>query len=75
MKSVQWLSPDVIDQDKAHDVPAMETRPVWCSIEVPRDAAAGKQLVKLQVLNDKDAVVKNAQSHHQRVEPHIAHSR
>lgn len=58
MKSVQWLSPDVIDQDKAHDVPAMETRPVWCSIEVPRDAAVGKHLVKLQVLNDKDAVVK-----------------
>ena len=33
----QWLVADVIDQDKPHAVPAMETRPVWCTIEVPRD--------------------------------------
>ena len=59
MKLAQWLSPDVIDQDKAHAVPAMETRPIWCSVEVPRDAQAGKQTVTLQVLNESNEVVKS----------------
>ena len=36
-----WLVPDVIDQDKAHEVPAMETRPIWCTLEVPRDIKPG----------------------------------
>ena len=57
----QWLSPDVIDQDKAHDVPACQTRPVWCSIEVPRTMAAGEQKVMLQVVDEKDNVVKTLQ--------------
>ncbi len=58
MKLEQWLVPDVIDQDKPHAVPARETRPVWCSIEVPRDAATGAQKVSLQILNAKGKVVK-----------------
>lgn len=58
MKLMQWLVPDVIDQDKPHAVPARETRPVWCSIEVPRDAATGKQKVRMQILDANDKVVK-----------------
>lgn len=58
MNLVQWLAPDVIDQDKAHPVPARETRPVWCSVEVPRDAATGAQKVTLQILNESNNVVK-----------------
>lgn len=58
MKLEKWLVPDVIDQDKPHAVPARETRPVWCSIEVPRDAATGAQRVSLQILNAKGKVVK-----------------
>lgn len=59
MSLVKWLVPDVIDQDKAHAVPACETRPVWCSIEVPRDAQTGVQKVTLQVINEKGEVLKN----------------
>lgn len=58
MSLMQWLVPDVIDQDKAHAVPARETRPVWCTVEVPRDATAGKHTVQLQVLNAQNTVVK-----------------
>ncbi|MBR4065626.1 MAG: DUF4091 domain-containing protein [Bacteroidaceae bacterium] len=54
----QWLVADVIDQDKPHAVPAMETRPVWCTIEVPRNIAAGEYTTALEVLNSDDEVVK-----------------
>lgn len=54
----QWLVADVIDQDKAHAVPAMETRPVWCSIEVPRTAAAGAYTTQLEVVDANGNVVK-----------------
>ncbi|MBO5787924.1 MAG: DUF4091 domain-containing protein [Bacteroidaceae bacterium] len=55
----QWLVADVIDQDKPHAVPAMETRPVWCTIEVPRDIEAGEYTTALEVLNENDEVVKS----------------
>ncbi len=58
MKLEQWLVPDVIDQDKPHAVPARETRPVWCSIEVPRNAATGAQKARLQILDANGNVVK-----------------
>lgn len=53
-----WLVADVIDQDKPHAVPAMETRPVWCTIEVPRDIAAGAYTTDLEVVNEAGNVVK-----------------
>ena len=55
---IPWLVPDVIDQDRPHQVPAMETRPVWCTLEVPRDIAPGEYTTQLQVLNTKGRVVK-----------------
>ena len=55
---VQWLAPDVIDQDKPHAVPAMETRPVWVSLEVPRDIATGQHQLALEVVNEANEVVK-----------------
>lgn len=58
MSLTQWLVPDVIDQDKAHSVPAMETRPVWCSIQVPRNIDAGKYTTTLKVLNESGQVLK-----------------
>ncbi len=54
-----WLVADVIDQDKPHAVPAMETRPVWCTLEIPRDAAEGKYTTELQILNANNDVVKS----------------
>jgi len=54
-----WLVADVIDQDKPHAVPAMETRPVWCTIEVPRDIEAGEYTTALEVVNEVGDVVKN----------------
>ena len=55
----QWLVADVIDQDKPHAVPAMETRPVWCTIEVPRNIEAGEYTTALEVVNENDEVVKS----------------
>ncbi|MCR4994322.1 MAG: DUF4091 domain-containing protein [Bacteroidales bacterium] len=53
-----WLVPDVIDQDKPHSVPAMETRPVWCTLEIPRDAEAGEYNTQLEVVDKNGEVVK-----------------
>lgn len=55
----QWLVADVIDQDKPHAVPAMETRPVWCTIEVPRDIEAGEYTTALEVVDAAGDVVKS----------------
>ena len=54
-----WLVADVIDQDKPHAVPAMETRPVWCTIEVPRDIEAGEYTTALEVVDESGNVVKS----------------
>ena len=53
-----WLVADVIDQDKPHAVPAMETRPVWCTVEVPRDIEAGEYTTALEVVDKNGNVVK-----------------
>ena len=52
-----WLVADVIDQDKPHAVPAMETRPVWCKIEVPRNITAALYSTKLEVVDEEENVV------------------
>ena len=54
-----WLVADVIDQDKPHTVPAMETRPVWCTIEVPRNVEAGEYTTALEVVDANGNVVKS----------------
>ena len=54
-----WLVADVIDQDKPHAVPAMETRPVWCTVEVPRDAEAGAYVSELQIINETGEILKS----------------
>ena len=52
-----WLVADVIDQDTPHAVPAMETRPVWCKIEVPRNIDAALYTTKLEVIDEEENVV------------------
>lgn len=52
-----WLVPDVIEQDKPKVVHARETRPVWCSIEVPRDIEAGVYATTLEVADEGGTVV------------------
>ncbi len=52
----QWLVPDVIDQDKPHDVPAMETRPVWCTVETPRDMASGSYTTSIEATDAQGTV-------------------
>ena len=54
-----WLVADVIDQDKPHAVPAMETRPVWCTLEIPREIEAGEYTTKLEIVNADNQVVKS----------------
>ena len=53
-----WLVPDVIDQDKAHEVPAMEARPIWCTLEVPSDIKPGAYFTQLEIVNAKGKVVR-----------------
>ena len=59
MNLPQWLVADVIDQDKPHAVPAMETRPVWCTVEVPRDIESGEYTTALEVVDEGGNVVKS----------------
>ena len=58
-----WLVPDVIDQNKPHPLPAMETRPVWCSIRVPRSAKPGRYTSHLEVLNPQGEVLRTLTIH------------
>lgn len=51
-----WLSPDVID-GPTRAVPAWETRPVWCSIGIPRDAEAGQYTTTLEMVDAGRQVV------------------
>ncbi len=46
-----FLVPDVIDIDAPKVLNAQEVRPVWCTIEVPRDAEAGTHSVKVEVVD------------------------
>ena len=54
-----WLVADVIDQNKPHIVPAMETRPVWCTLEIPRIIEAGEYTTELEIVNADNQVVKS----------------
>ena len=54
-----WLVADVIDQDKPHAVPAMETRPVWCTLEIPREIEAGEYTTSLEVVDENGNIVKS----------------
>lgn len=58
-----WLVPDIIDQDKPHKVGAMQTRPVWCTIEVPHDTKPGHYKSRLEVLNEQGKVVGHLSLH------------
>ena len=57
MTEEPWLVADVINIDAPHKLPAMETRPVWCTIEVPRDAAAGKYVSQLEIVDVNGNVI------------------
>ncbi len=46
-----YLVPDVIDRETSKVLEARATRPVWCSIEVPRDAEPGTHQVTVEVIN------------------------
>ena len=47
---VPYLVPDVIDLENAMTLPAYTTRPVWLTLEVPRDAEPGLYTLTLDVL-------------------------
>lgn len=53
-----WLVADIIDQDKPHLLHAMQTRPIWCTIEVPHSAKEGDYSVLLEVLDANNNVQK-----------------
>lgn len=48
-----YLVPDVIDQARPSIIAARSVRPVWVTVEVPRDIAAGEYSMNLKVVNKK----------------------
>ncbi|MBO5134272.1 MAG: DUF4091 domain-containing protein [Bacteroidaceae bacterium] len=60
---IPWLVADVIDLDKPHVVPAMETRPVWCTLEVPRGIEPGRYTTRLEVVDENGSIVKQLVLH------------
>jgi len=59
MKLAPWLVPDIIDNADTRQLAARETRPVWCSIEVPRTLEPGPKKLFLQVLDGRGRVVRS----------------
>lgn len=47
-----FLVPDLIDADLPRRLEAQTTRPVWLSLEVPRDVAAGSYRLRLRVVGE-----------------------
>ncbi len=48
---------DVVDDASARPLAACFTRPVWCSVEVPRDATPGTHRIGIDVTNDAGEAV------------------
>ena len=48
--SESYLYPDILDPVERLDLPANTTRPVWVTLEVPRDAGPGRYFGKVGVL-------------------------
>ena len=46
-----YLVPDVIDLENSMTIPACSTRPVWLTLEVPRDAEPGIYTLTLDILD------------------------
>ena len=46
-----YLVPDVIDLENSMTIPACNTRPVWLTLEVPRDAEPGIYTLTLDILD------------------------
>lgn len=53
-----FLVPDVIDRETAKPLEACTTRPVWCTIEVPRTLKAGRYALSLDLLAPGNRVLK-----------------
>lgn len=51
MTSPTYLVPDIISQDSVMTIGERSTRPVWVTVEVPRDLAAGRHELLLVVDN------------------------
>lgn len=49
--------PDVIELDRAMALDAQTARPVWCTLEVPRDAAPGTYRTRLEVVDSASSKV------------------
>jgi hypothetical protein len=53
-----YLVPDVIDLENSMTLPAYTTRPVWLTLEVPRDAEAGVYALTLEVYEAASGTVR-----------------
>lgn len=52
-----YLVPDVIDRQTSKAIEAQTVRPVWCTIEIPRDMEAGTHYLKLEILDAAQEVI------------------
>jgi hypothetical protein len=53
-----YLVPDVIDLENSMTLPAYTTRPVWLTLEVPRDAEPGIYTLTLDIVETSSQTVK-----------------
>lgn len=56
MDMEQWLVPDMIDLEQPKNIVAMETRPVWCTVEIPRGIDSGEYVTTIEAV-DRDGIV------------------
>ncbi len=57
MDMEQWLVPDIIDLDMPKRVVAMETRPVWCTVDIPRGIDSGEYVTKVEAVDSVGSVI------------------
>ena len=53
-----YLVPDVIDLENSMTIPAYTTRPIWLTLEVPRDAEPGVYTLTLDIVETTTQTVK-----------------
>ena len=54
---------DMIDVEASQVLGAKTTHPVWVSVEIPRDARAGKHSLRIEVVDPQGAVVQTLRLH------------
>lgn len=66
-----YLVPDVIDLENSMTIPACSTRPVWLTLEVPRDAEPGIYKLTLDILETSSQEVLSSLNLRVNIQEHV----